>query len=157
MSGNSPFAHGRDTGWSSGRYRGLLNWPTFRPPAALGDAASYDRVATALVPRGLALDPRSVYLLARVSPRHPTIEIRVADTLPTAAEATLFAGVLRALVATLLEDVRGDRPSCRQAARAPWRARLLAAARRGLDVPPARPREADAGAGAPPPAPPSAN
>jgi carboxylate-amine ligase len=147
LTGNSPFAGGVDTGWSSSRYRSQLSWPTFRPPVVQPDAAGYDRMVTSLVLHGLAFDARSVYLLARVSPRHPTIEIRVADTLPTAADAAVFAGVVRALVTTLVDELRRGRtpvaiPQPRPRA---VPARLLAAAHHGLGGAVARPRPPTSG------------
>ena len=150
LTGNSPFADGADTGWSSGRYRCQLSWPTFRPPVVHRDAAGYDQMVATLILRGLAFDTRSVYLLARISPRHPTIEIRVADTLPTAKDATVFAGVVRALVATLVDDLRRDRPARPVTPARPGavHARLLAAAHHGLGSPVARPRQP--GTGTPP-------
>ena len=145
MTGNSPLADGLDTGWSSGRYRVLLNWPTFRPPAPHRDAAGYDRMVAALVLRGLAIDPRNIYLLARLSPRHPTIEMRLADAMPTAADAVSFAGVVRALVSTLVDDVRLGRPSSVPGPNSgALPARLLAAAHHGLGSPVARPRQPSA-------------
>ncbi len=141
---NSPFADGIDTGWGSNRYRRQLAWPTFRPPTAHRDPESYDRQLASLVRRGVALDTRSVYWLARLSPRYPTIEVRVGDTCLTASESVVFAGIVRALVATLADDVR----SARLSAPAPGprttalRAQLLSAAHDGLAPAIVRPRAA---------------
>jgi glutamate---cysteine ligase / carboxylate-amine ligase len=52
------------------------------------------------VARGDALDPRSVYFWARLSPRYPTVEVRVADTCSTVEDTVAYAGLVRALVAT---------------------------------------------------------
>jgi len=134
ISVNSPFADGVDTGWSSSRYRRQLAWPTFRPPTAHRSTESYDRQLASLVRRGVALDTRSVYFLARLSPRYPTIEVRVADTSLTAVDSVVLAGIVRALVATLADDVRSARasipaPGPRTTA---LRAQLLSAAHDGL-------------------------
>ena len=78
-----------------------------------------------------ALDERSVYFLARLSPRYPTVEVRVADVCLDAGTAVLLAGLTRALVATALAEARRGTP----AAAAPARqvaAALAAAARHGL-------------------------
>ena len=142
ITGNSPFADGIDTGWSSGRYRRQLAWPTFRPPAPHRSLEDYDRELAALVRRGAALDPRGVYFLARLSPRYPTLEVRVADTCLTAREAVVFAGVVRALLVTLVEDVRSGRASV--PAPGPLTmtlpAQLLSAAHHGLASTIVRPR-----------------
>ena len=54
-------------------------WPTAIPPAAWPDAAAYDTAVRRLIGHGAALDERSVYFWARLSPRYPTVEVRVAD------------------------------------------------------------------------------
>ncbi|GIJ47895.1 putative glutamate--cysteine ligase 2 [Virgisporangium aliadipatigenens] len=108
---NSPIIAGVDSGWASVRYRRQLRWPTFRPPSPWPDPDGYDRAVRVAVARGTALDPASVYFLARLSARYPTVEIRVADACPSVDDAVLLAGVTRALVASLVEDVRRGVPA----------------------------------------------
>ena len=79
VSANSPIAGGHDTRWASWRYPIWSRWPTALPPAAWPDAAAYDAAVRRLIGQGAALDERSVYFLARLSPRYPTVEVRVAD------------------------------------------------------------------------------
>ena len=101
------------------------------PPAAWLDAAAYDTAVRRLIGRGAALDERSIYFLARLSPRYPTVEVRVADVCLDTGTAVLLAGLTRALVATALAEARRGTP----AAAAPARqvaAALAAAARHGL-------------------------
>jgi carboxylate-amine ligase len=100
LTANSPFIGGRDTGWASWRYRLQARWPTARPPVACDSAAAYDAVVERLVRAGAALDERSVYFLARLSPRYPTVEVRVADVCLQVDDAVLLAGLVRALVTT---------------------------------------------------------
>src|SRR5271157_6115021 len=117
--------------WASWRYVIQARWPTAVPPAAWPDAAAYDTAVRRLIGRGAALDERSVYFLARLSPRYPTVEVRVADVCLDVGTAVLLAGLTRALVATALAEVRRGTP----AAAAPARqvaAALAAAARQGL-------------------------
>jgi len=131
VTANSPIAGGHDTRWASWRYVIQARWPTAVPPAAWPDAAAYDTAVRRLIARGAALDERSVYFLARLSPRYPTIEVRVADVCLDAGTAVLLAGLTRALVATALAEARRGTP----AAAAPARqvaAALAAAARHGL-------------------------
>ena len=131
VSANSPIAGGHETGWASWRYVIQSRWPTAVPPAAWPDAAAYDAAVRRLIGHGAALDERSVYFLARLSPRYPTIEVRVADVCLDAGTAVLLAGLTRALVATALAEARRGTP----AAAAPARhvtAALAAAARHGL-------------------------
>jgi carboxylate-amine ligase len=106
LSVNSPFAGGTDSGWSSTRYLAQLRWPTFRPPPASRNAERYDETVRALITSGAAMDHASVYFLARLSVRYPTVEVRVADACLTTEDTVLLAGVVRALIATLVEDAR---------------------------------------------------
>ena len=103
---NSPYAGDRDTGWASYRYHLQQHWPTFRAPGAWAGAERYDRVVRSLVGAGAALDPAGVYFLARLSHRYPTVEVRVADTCLSVEDTVFFAAVVRALVATLIDDAR---------------------------------------------------
>ncbi len=131
VTANSPIADGHDTGWASWRYAIQSRWPTAVPPAAWLDAVAYDTAVRRLIGRGAALDERSVYFLARLSPRYPTVEVRVADVCLDTGTAVLLAGLTRALVATALAEARRGTP----AAAAPARqvaAALAAAARHGL-------------------------
>ena len=147
VSANSPIAGGHDTRWASWRYVIQSRWPTAVPPAAWPDAAAYDAAVRRLIGQGAALDERSVYFWARLSPRYPTVEVRVADVCLDAGTAVLLAGLTRALVATALAEARRGTP----AAAAPARhvaAALAAAARHGLTGPAANPVTGQA-AGAP--------
>lgn len=101
---------GRDSGWASRRFPLVARWPTARPPPVVSSVEEYDARVRAAVSSGLALDERSVYYLARLSPRYPTIEVRVADACLTVDHAVAYAGLVRALVATSLEEVRGSVP-----------------------------------------------
>jgi glutamate---cysteine ligase / carboxylate-amine ligase len=131
---NSPIASGRDTAWASCRYPAWSRWPTAAPPAAWPDAAAYDAAVRRLIGRGAALDEQSIYLLARLSPYYPTVEVRVADTCLDVGTAVLLAGLTRALVATALAEARRATPV--PSAPTPWvNAALAAAARHGLAGP----------------------
>jgi carboxylate-amine ligase len=131
---NSPIAGGRDTAWASWRYPLWSRWPTATAPAVWGDAAAYDAAVRGYIADGAALDQRGVYVLARLSPRYPTVEVRVADVCLDAGTAVLLAGLTRALVATALAETRQGAPV--PAAPARWvDAALTAAARYGLTGP----------------------
>jgi len=134
VTGNSPIAGGHETGWASWRYAIWSRWPTAVPPEAWPDAVAYDAAVRRLIARGAALDERSVYFWARLSPRYPTVEVRVADVCLDAGTAVLAAGLTRALVATALAETRRGTP----VPPAPtWQvaAALAAAARHGLAGP----------------------
>jgi gamma-glutamyl:cysteine ligase YbdK (ATP-grasp superfamily) len=105
-----------------------------RPPGIWHDATEYDDVVRHLVQRDAAMDERSVYFLARLSPRYPTVEVRVADTCPDTATTVVVAALVGALVVTATEDIRAGVapppipvPVVSSA--------LLAAAENGLDGP----------------------
>jgi carboxylate-amine ligase len=131
---NSPIAGGHDTAWASWRYPLWSRWPTAAPPAVWDDAAAYDAAVRGLIARGAALDERAVYILARLSPRYPTVEIRVADVCLDVGTAVLLAGLTRALVATALAETRRGTPPPAAPAQL-VHAALAAAARHGLNGP----------------------
>ena len=143
---NSPIAGGRDTAWASCRYPAWSRWPTASVRGVWPDAAAYDAAVRRLIGRGAALDEQGIYFPARLSPRYPTVEVRVADVCLDAGTAVLLAGLIRALVATALAEAVQDTPL--PAAPASWvNAALAAAARHGLAGPAVDPftgRTADA-------------
>lgn len=131
ITANSPIADGRDTGWASWRHIIQSRWPTGKAPPAWPDGAAYDRAIRRIIARGAALDEQSVYFLARLSPRYPTVEVRVADVCLDVDTAVLVAGLTRALVATALAEARRGQPAV--IAPGPLvAASLTAAARQGL-------------------------
>ena len=138
VTANSPIAGGSDTGWASWRHVLQSRWPTATPPAVWPDAAAYDTAVRRLIGHGAAIDERSVYFLARLSPRYPTVEVRVADVCLDAGTAVLLAGLTRALVATALAEARRGAPAPAAPARQVTAA-LAAAARHGPAGPGADP------------------
>jgi carboxylate-amine ligase len=100
----SPVWEGRDSGWASRRFPLMARWPTVRPPPDVCSVEAYDAEVRAAVSSGLALDARNVYYLARLSPRYPTVEVRVADVCLTVDHAVAYAGLVRALVATAVGE-----------------------------------------------------
>lgn len=129
LTANSPIWMGRDTRWASQRFALVSRWPTAVPAPPVCSVDEYDRLVRHAVGSGAALDARSVYFLARLSPRYPTVEVRVADVGLTTAETVCYAGLVRALIATAVDEAgRGVpatpvrqvplRRACRSAARA---------------------------------------
>ncbi len=98
ISANSPFNDGRDSDYASARHLLWSRWPTAVPPPYLDSAADYDTRVRALVDTTAAMDLKMIYWEARISDHLPTVEVRVADVLPTAEEAALFGILVRALV-----------------------------------------------------------
>lgn len=100
----SPVWEGRDSEWASRRFPLVARWPTVRPPPAVSSLEEYDAHVRTAVSTGLALDERSVFYLARLSPRYPTVEVRVADVCLTVDHAVAYSGLVRALVATAVDE-----------------------------------------------------
>lgn len=111
LTANSPYCRGRDTGHAS--WRAILwgRWPTATPPPYLRSVDHYEQIVSALVNSGAALDPGMLYWSVRPSRHVPTVEIRVADVQPGAADTVAYALLVRALVAAALADVRKGRPA----------------------------------------------
>ncbi|SEN51458.1 carboxylate-amine ligase [Nonomuraea pusilla] len=110
ITSNSPFADGRDTSWASRRYLRWSRWPSAMPPGVWQTPADYDAAVRHLVRRGRALDERSVYFHARLSPRYPTVELRIMDACLSAEDAVLVAGTVRALVDLAMRDAEDGVP-----------------------------------------------
>ncbi|MGK5547595.1 carboxylate-amine ligase [Streptomyces sp. URMC 127] len=110
MGGNSPLWRGRDTGFASWRTVVYGRWPVSGPPPRFDGPDDYDRRTDALLGAGVILDKGQLYWQARVSERYPTLEVRALDVQLTAEDAVLFAGIVRALVATALREEREGLP-----------------------------------------------
>ncbi|GAA0447248.1 putative glutamate--cysteine ligase 2 [Paractinoplanes deccanensis] len=108
---NSPLFKGRDTSYASWRYMMWERWPTVGPAPYLQSHEHYLTLISDLEASGAMLDEGMLYWYARLSANYPTIEIRMGDVMPTADDAVLLAALARALVATLLKDVRDGRPA----------------------------------------------
>lgn len=100
VAANSPYSHGRDTGYASWRQVTWSRWPSAGTSEPFGSVEEYRRVTAALIEVGAALDPGMLYLDARLAQDYPTVEIRVADTCTDVADAVLVAALARALVET---------------------------------------------------------
>ena len=108
---NSPYFDGRDTEYASWRSMMWERWPTVGPTPYLQSFEHYQTVIADLVASGAMLDEGMLYWYARISANYPTVEIRMGDVTPTVDDAVLLAALTRALVATLLRDVREGRPA----------------------------------------------
>lgn len=102
LSTNSPFWHGRDTGYCSWRTILLRRFPTIGSPPPFRDADDYRAGVNRLVELGAAPDAASLAWLARISERFPTVEVRVFDAQLTAEDALLMAALTRALLTSAI-------------------------------------------------------
>lgn len=105
LSVNSPFHHGRDTGYASWRTVEQSRFPGAGVPPFFRDAAEYVTRIDQLVECGVIEDAAMTFWLARPSPRWPTVELRVADTAVDTEGALMQAALSRALVDTALTDL----------------------------------------------------
>ncbi|MDP3952364.1 glutamate--cysteine ligase [Microbacterium sp.] len=100
LSANSPFWQGEDTKYASFRSQAMVRWPTAGPTEAFGSAERYHELVSSMIASGAILDEGMVYFDARLSHHYPTVEIRVADVCPDAADTVLIAALCRGLVDT---------------------------------------------------------
>jgi carboxylate-amine ligase len=105
LSVNSPFHDGADSRHASWRSMQLERWPSLGPAPYLACTDDYDDTVRLMVDSGAMLDATMVLWYARPSTTYPTVEIRVADVCPTVADTVLLAGLIRALVATAINDI----------------------------------------------------
>jgi carboxylate-amine ligase len=111
VSANSPFWNGEDSGYRSYRAQVWQRWPSAGPYAPFGSAAAYREFIEAALATETLLDEGMIYLDARLSRNHPTVEVRVADVCREPDEAVLVAGLVRALVQTAADSAtRGSAP-----------------------------------------------
>ncbi|MFE0800388.1 glutamate--cysteine ligase [Streptomyces sp. NPDC058812] len=111
LTANSPFWRGRDTGYESWRAMVWSRWPTAGPPPWLRSAGHYEAIVRSLVASGAALDPAMIYWFARPSRHVPTVEVRIADVLPTVEETVAYALLVRALVAHARSEMERHVPA----------------------------------------------
>lgn len=111
LSANSPFWQGEDTKYASFRSQAIMRWPTAGATEVFGTAAGYHELVGSMIGSGAILDEGMIYFDARLSHHYPTVEIRVADVCPDAADTVLVAALCRGLVDTTAAEWRsGEEP-----------------------------------------------
>ncbi len=110
LSSSSPYWEGDDTGYASYRTQWFGRWPVTGLPDTFGTRAAYDDTVAALVRSGIADNASHLYWDVRPSTRYPTVEVRVADTMPRLDDVLLHAGLARALVQQAAADALAGRP-----------------------------------------------
>ncbi|MEU8814344.1 glutamate--cysteine ligase [Actinoplanes sp. NPDC048796] len=108
---NSPLFKGRDTTYASWRYMMWERWPTVGPAPYLESYEHYLTLISDLEASGAMLDEGMLYWYARLAANYPTVELRMGDVMPSADDAVLLAALARALVATLVNEVRDGKPA----------------------------------------------
>ncbi|MFI7605793.1 glutamate--cysteine ligase [Micromonospora sp. NPDC049366] len=113
VTANSPFAKGEDTGYASWRSIEWERWPSVAPTPYLESHEHYQRLIRQLISSGVMLDEGMLYWYARLSAKYPTVELRIGDVCPSVDDAVLVAALVRALVATAIDDIAAGRPAIR--------------------------------------------
>jgi carboxylate-amine ligase len=103
LSANSPFWHGADSGYASFRTQAWNRWSTAGPTEVFGSAQAYHALITDLSGTGVVVSPD---FDARLSARHPTVEIRVSDVCLDPRDTALIAALVRALAETAAREWR---------------------------------------------------
>ncbi|MFJ6002879.1 glutamate--cysteine ligase [Arthrobacter sp. NPDC092385] len=146
LTANSPFWNGADTGYASYRSQAWNRWPTAGPCEIFGSAGAYHAQVDQIIRSGVPLDEGQIYFDARLSHRHPTVEIRVGDVCLYADDAVLLAALVRSLVETAARQWRaGVEPvpaSAVQLRLAGWQAGRFGVSGRLLDPLTGEPRDA---------------
>jgi carboxylate-amine ligase len=127
LTANSPF-DGTDTGYASWRYQEWSRWPSAGPPPLFAGLDEYESIVDSMLRCGALMDRAMIYWDIRLSELNPTIEFRIGDVAATAEHATLFATLIRGLVASAL-DTTTSPPELPQTV---LRANLWRASREGL-------------------------
>lgn len=111
LSANSPYWDGHDTGYASWRALSWGRWPAAGPPPRFTSVAHYRELVDTLIASGTVIDRAGIYWDIRPSHHVPTLEVRVADAVPTVADTVLLAGTVKALAAGALTAVRRGEPA----------------------------------------------
>lgn len=111
LSANSPFWNGMDTGFASYRSQVWSRWPMAGPYPLFGSAENYHLLVGSLLETQVPMDHGRVYFDARLSRRHPTVEVRIADVCLYVDDAVLLAALVRALVETAAREWRRGEPA----------------------------------------------
>ena len=106
LSTSSPFWQGRWTGLLAYRLAAYRELPRTGLPEVFDDAADYQRYLDAMISAGAITDASFVWWAVRPSLDHPTLELRVADSVTHADDAVAIAALYRCMVRLL--DRRRD-------------------------------------------------
>jgi glutamate---cysteine ligase / carboxylate-amine ligase len=111
LAANSPYWAGRDTGHACWRVMAWARWPVAGPPPYFESYAHYEELVGTLLGCGALMDTGTIFWDVRPSARLPTLEVRLGDVAPTAADASVFAALIRALVETSVRAVEAGEPA----------------------------------------------
>lgn len=107
LTGNSPFTHGRDSGFASWRSILIRRLPSSWSPPHFRDLDDYRAHVEQLVAMEAIADASSLSWAIRLSERFPTVEVRVFDGQLTVDDTLLAVALTRAL---MVSDAIDDAP-----------------------------------------------
>jgi glutamate---cysteine ligase / carboxylate-amine ligase len=106
LSTSSPFWQGQRTGLMGYRLSVYRELPRTGLPELFESAADYDRYIDSLVQARAIEDSSYVWWVIRPSRKHPTLELRVADSCTRLDDGLAIAALYRCLVRGLVRDPR---------------------------------------------------
>lgn len=110
LSASSPLYEGEDTGYDSYRTMIWARWPTAGMPGTFASIEEYEATVKALIDSEVIVDEGMIYFDIRLSHRYPTVEFRICDGCPLAADTLLLASLGRGLIATEAAAALQDAP-----------------------------------------------
>lgn len=110
LSANSPFWQGEESGYASFRSQVWTRWPSAGVYEPFGSLEAYRGFVDTALASDTILDEGMLYLDARLSRTHPTVEVRVADVCRDPDDAVLVAALTRGLVETAITDWEAGTP-----------------------------------------------
>ncbi|WAA65487.1 carboxylate-amine ligase [Microbacterium oxydans] len=127
LTGDSPFVHGRDSGFASWRSILIRRLPSSWCPPRFRDYDDYRAQVRRLIDLRAITETASLSWAVRISERFPTVEVRVFDAQLTAEDSVFAALLSRAIVLT--DDHRQEHVGVDGIDASLW-----TAARRGMDA-----------------------
>ena len=105
LSASSPYWVGADTGLASARSKVFEGLPTAGLPQQLDDWAQFESYMETLIKTRTISSIKEVWWDIRPHPTYGTVELRIADGLPSIAEVAMVAALSQCLVDTLDREV----------------------------------------------------
>jgi carboxylate-amine ligase len=105
LSASSPYWKGSDTGLASARSKIFEGLPTAGLPQQLTDWAEFEGYMATLIRTGTIESIKEVWWDIRPHPTYGTVELRIADGLPTIAEVGMVAALSQCLVDTFDREI----------------------------------------------------
>ncbi len=105
LSASSPYWVGGDTGLASARSKVFEGLPTAGLPQQLADWAQFESYMETLIKTRTISSIKEVWWDIRPHPTYGTVELRIADGLPSIAEVAMVAALSQCLVDTLDREI----------------------------------------------------